>query len=88
MNLLKVGAVVVAGIVLLIVLGKVVSFVVGALTAYDGSDAQTIVRDLRLPRMALAVLVGAALGGAGVLMQGTTRNALAEPEIDLFHHIP
>jgi hypothetical protein len=33
MNLLKVGAVVVAGIVLLVVLGKVVSFVVGAITA-------------------------------------------------------
>jgi hypothetical protein len=33
MNLLKVGAVVVAGIVLLVVLGKVVSFVVGAFTA-------------------------------------------------------
>jgi hypothetical protein len=33
MNLLKVGAVVVAGIVLLVVLGKVVSFVVGLITA-------------------------------------------------------
>jgi hypothetical protein len=33
MNLLKVGAVVVAGIVLLVVLGKVVSFVVGLATA-------------------------------------------------------
>jgi hypothetical protein len=33
MNLLKVGAVVIAGIVLLVVLGKVVSFVVGAITA-------------------------------------------------------
>jgi hypothetical protein len=33
MNLLKVGAVVVAGIVLLVVLGKVVSVVVGLITA-------------------------------------------------------
>jgi hypothetical protein len=33
MNLLKVGAVVVAGIVLLVVLGKVVSFAIGLITA-------------------------------------------------------
>jgi hypothetical protein len=33
MNLLKVGAVVVAGIVLLVVLGKVIGFVIGLVTA-------------------------------------------------------
>ena len=55
--------------------------VVGAFTANDGSDAQAIVRDLRLPRTLLGMLVGAALGAAGVLMQGTTRNPLAEPGI-------
>jgi iron complex transport system permease protein len=55
--------------------------VVGAFTAYDGSDAQAVVRDLRVPRTELGLLVGAALGAAGALMQGTTRNPLAEPGI-------
>lgn len=41
--------------------------------------ATTIVRDLRLPRMALAVLVGCALGSSGAALQGTLRNPLAEP---------
>lgn len=52
-----------------------------AFTAYDGSDAHAIVRDLRVPRTELGLLVGAALGAAGTLMQGATRNALAEPGI-------
>lgn len=41
--------------------------------------AVTIVRELRLPRVVLAVLVGCALGGSGAALQGTLRNALAEP---------
>ncbi len=55
--------------------------VVAAFTAYDGSDEHAIVRDLRVPRTELGLLVGAALGAAGALMQGATRNALAEPGI-------
>ena len=38
----------------------------------------TIVQHLRLPRTLLAVLVGAALGGSGALLQGLLRNPLAE----------
>jgi iron complex transport system permease protein len=38
-----------------------------------------IVRDLRVPRVALAALVGVALGGSGAALQGVLRNALAEP---------
>ena len=38
-----------------------------------------IVRGLRLPRVALAALVGAALGMSGGALQGALRNALAEP---------
>jgi iron complex transport system permease protein len=45
----------------------------------DGSDASTIVHELRAPRTALAVAVGVALGVAGALMQGHTRNPLADP---------
>jgi iron complex transport system permease protein len=55
--------------------------VIDAFVAYDGSDAHAIVRDLRVPRTELGLLVGAALGAAGALMQGTTRNPLAEPGI-------
>src|SRR5262245_46231017 len=40
-----------------------------------------IVRSLRLPRTTVGILVGAALGLAGALMQGVTRNALADPGI-------
>jgi iron complex transport system permease protein len=53
--------------------------VIDAFTDFDGSDAHAIVRDLRVPRTELGILVGAALGAAGALMQGTTRNPLAEP---------
>lgn len=38
-----------------------------------------VVRELRTPRALLAILVGASLSVAGALMQGVTRNPLAEP---------
>lgn len=40
---------------------------------------QTIVWDLRLPRILAAVLVGSALGMSGGLLQGMLRNSLADP---------
>src|SRR6266516_7239664 len=52
-----------------------------ALTANNGSDADVIVRSLRFPRTVVAVLIGLCLGIAGTLMQGHTRNALAEPGV-------
>jgi iron complex transport system permease protein len=55
--------------------------VLPAFSAYDGSDEHVIVRELRVPRTELGLLVGAALGAAGALMQGVTRNPLAEPGI-------
>jgi iron complex transport system permease protein len=46
----------------------------------DGDPvAETIVVNVRGPRVALAVLVGAALGMCGGVLQGALRNALAEP---------
>lgn len=39
------------------------------------------VRDFRLPRTAVAVLVGMALGVAGALTQALTRNPLASPDV-------
>lgn len=41
--------------------------------------AVSIVRTLRLPRVALAALVGAGLGMSGAALQGVLRNGLAEP---------
>jgi iron complex transport system permease protein len=53
--------------------------VVDVLFHDDGSEAATIVHALRIPRTALAITVGVALGVAGALMQGHTRNPLADP---------
>lgn len=53
----------------------------GLLTHPDGSHEALIVQTLRLPRVLLAVAVGAALAVAGVVMQALTRNPLAEPGI-------
>ena len=53
--------------------------VVDVLLHDDGSDAATIVHTLRIPRTVLAIAVGIALGVAGALMQGHTRNPLADP---------
>ncbi|MGN9805847.1 FecCD family ABC transporter permease [Micromonospora sp. L32] len=52
-----------------------------ALVAPDGGTASTIVRELRMPRTALGLVVGLALAVAGVLFQALTRNPLAEPRI-------
>jgi len=42
---------------------------------------EAILLQLRLPRVLGAYLVGAALGGAGALMQGVFRNPLADPYV-------
>ncbi|HZY69045.1 MAG TPA: iron chelate uptake ABC transporter family permease subunit [Devosia sp.] len=83
-----------AGLVLLLVLLALValaSLAVGARAiplgevmhalidpAAEGTNA-TILRDLRVPRTLLGLLVGAAVGLAGAIMQGVTRNPLADP---------
>jgi iron complex transport system permease protein len=50
-----------------------------ALAHPTGDQAGTIVREVRVPRTVLGVLVGTSLGAAGALMQGHTRNPLADP---------
>lgn len=55
------------------------------LCALFGGDAtaisEKIVIDLRLPRTVEAIVVGAALGVAGALLQGALNNPLASPDI-------
>jgi iron complex transport system permease protein len=43
--------------------------------------AGIVVRDIRLPRTLLAVLIGATLGLSGAALQGLLRNPLAEPAL-------
>jgi iron complex transport system permease protein len=52
-----------------------------AFTAFDGSTNHLIIRTVRFPRSLIAILVGAALAVAGAIMQGLTRNPLADPGI-------
>jgi len=49
------------------------------LVAPDDSSDAVVLWELRLPRTLLGLLVGAALGLAGALMQALTRNPLADP---------
>ncbi len=59
----------------------------GPMSVFDGlfdrgdPVARQIVWQLRVPRVLVAALVGANLGLAGVLLQGITRNPLADPHI-------
>jgi hypothetical protein len=52
-----------------------------ALVHADGSRDAAIVSGLRVPRTLLGLSVGVALGLAGAVMQGVTRNPLADPGI-------
>lgn len=44
-----------------------------------GDNDHLVVRDLRVPRTLVGLVGGAALGVAGALMQGVTRNPIADP---------
>src|SRR6185295_7734586 len=53
--------------------------VVNALAGNGDATTVSIIRQLRLPRILLGILVGAGLGMSGGALQGTLRNGLAEP---------
>ncbi|WP_433163263.1 FecCD family ABC transporter permease [Kribbella sp. CA-247076] len=81
------------GCVALLALVTVLSIAVGskqiplatvfdALRQYDDTNTDhVIIHSLRVPRTVIGLLVGAALGLSGALMQGVTRNPLADPGI-------
>ncbi|GGO54544.1 iron complex transport system permease protein [Roseovarius pacificus] len=50
-----------------------------ALFTMDESPQALVMREIRLPRALLAVMIGAGLGVSGAAMQGYLRNPLAEP---------
>ncbi|WP_421121859.1 FecCD family ABC transporter permease [Aquihabitans daechungensis] len=85
---LGVGLLVLVGLVVLAALGSIAigaksmpwSHAWDAVFHYDRTvEDHLIVRELRMPRTVLAMMIGAALGLAGAVMQGVTRNPLADP---------
>jgi iron complex transport system permease protein len=59
--------------------GIPVADVARALVGTGDASVVAIVRDLRLPRVVLAALIGCGLAMSGAALQGTLRNGLAEP---------
>lgn len=74
----------VSGIVLSVTLGaKDIDFstIVNSLFSNSNDINTKIVRDVRIPRALAAALVGGFLAVAGAIMQGITRNPIAEPSV-------
>lgn len=62
--------------------GTPLANVLGALfSPHTGNPDLMVIRDLRLPRTIIGIVVGLALALAGTIMQGITRNPLADPGI-------
>ncbi|MBE9008051.1 iron ABC transporter permease [Fortiea sp. LEGE XX443] len=55
--------------------------ILASFVAFDGSYEHLVIQSVRLPRSLVGILVGAALAVSGALMQGLTRNPLADPGI-------
>ncbi|MDV3123373.1 iron chelate uptake ABC transporter family permease subunit [Mycobacterium sp. 21AC1] len=55
--------------------------VLGVLTGSNDSFDRVVVLDWRMPRMLMALLIGAALGVSGAIFQALTRNPLGSPDI-------
>ncbi|OPA81561.1 ferrichrome ABC transporter permease [Paenibacillus selenitireducens] len=87
------GVLIIVGGLILLALGFILSIAVGAVDIrfstvieaifqfHPDVTQHQIIRELRLPRSTAAVLVGAALAVSGAIMQGMTRNPLADPGI-------
>lgn len=86
----KLAVIIISLIILLI--GIIISLFIGsinlnletlikAIFIQDGTKENLVIRTIRLPRTIMAILIGANLAVAGVLMQGITRNPLASPQV-------
>lgn len=72
------------GIVMSISLGAKnidISTIIQSLFIDNGDVNTKIIRDVRIPRAIAATLVGGFLAVAGAMMQGITRNPIAEPSV-------
>lgn len=87
-NRRRIGLVVSVGLLLLVLVLSLtlgtrvtpIDSVFGALfDPVAGNNDHLVIRDLRVPRTIIGLVVGAALALAGTLMQGITRNPLADP---------
>ncbi len=79
-------------LILFIFMAAVISLLVGpanisflealrALVQGEGEVFVVVMREIRLPRLLLSLMIGFALGMAGAAMQGFLRNPLAEPGV-------
>lgn len=55
--------------------------VLKSLVGLGAEDQSVILFEFRMPRMVIAILVGSALAVSGAIMQGLSRNPLADPGI-------
>ncbi len=89
LSLLRFGTVMLVLLILLAVLcllsiavgsaGYSIPEILDAVFREEKSPIKTIVVNLRLPRIILAILIGASLAAAGALLQSVMRNPLADP---------
>ena len=78
------AAVLVLGALIGLTLGPVkmdVHRLMSAILSHDDHTAHVLVWDLRMPRVAAALVVGACLGLSGCLLQSSTRNPLGDPQL-------
>ncbi len=59
--------------------GYSVEEIIKAVLSPDRNTAKVVVMNLRLPRMILAILIGASLSSSGAILQSVMRNPLADP---------
>lgn len=81
--LVSIGAIAI-GLFLAITLGALkvdLTTIWNSLFHFENTLEMQIVRDIRIPRAICSFFVGGLLGMSGALMQGTTRNPLAEPSL-------
>lgn len=89
---MRLVALVLAGLALVLVIGAFLGMALGpvkldihqvlsAIVSDEDHMAHAVVWDLRLPRVAAALVVGACLGLSGALLQSSTRNPLGDPQL-------